>query len=158
MTRHLATLRCYRRGALLKGAAPPALVPPNGITRRPAVNRGLDCTLSRLGKSNPFEPSRPTPYQSLRGGGVRFVLKRSADNCYPPSPADWARVWVDYHWSRPLTGFSDGYQQFAHQMVPDLLAAVSRNRVVSQSAGRLGHWPAATRQCSLFRLPIPSLE
>ena len=109
MTRHLATLRCYRRGALSReGRRTPALVPPNGITRGPAVNRGLDCTLSRLGKSCPFEPSRPTPYQSLRGGGVCFVLKRSADNCYPPSPADWARVWVDYHWSRPLTGFSDG--------------------------------------------------
>ena len=41
-------------------------------------------------------------------------------------------------------------------MVPDLLAALSRNRVVLQWWVDWEHWPTATRQNTLFRLPILS--
>ena len=47
MTRHLATLRCYRR----LRADGPGLGPPisQGVTHGPTPSRGLDCTLDRAG-------------------------------------------------------------------------------------------------------------
>ena len=85
---------------------------------------------------------------------------KGLENCapfgYPLSSADRARVWIGYHWSRLLTGFSigllavrptDGTRPFDSPFPhPGRLAMTSR----------LGHWLATTRQITLFRLPILS--
>ena len=104
------------------------LVLPNEITHGPAVNRGLDCTLSQSSlAAGSMTDRRPT--SRCEAEGWRFM----SPSKLPLSPADWARVRIDYHWSRPLTGFSARLlAPFTWQMVPDLLAALSRNRVVSQ--------------------------
>ena len=151
MTRHLATLRCYRphHQLLPTDHEAPVLVPPNGITHEPAVNRGLDCTLSR-----PF-PGRPTPYQSLKGGGGgqgRHLIHPAI----PPSPADRARAWVDYHCGRSLTGVSArlsgrspcGWYQAFWQLFP--ATGSSRNHQL------FGSELVDTRRNTLFRPPIPS--
>jgi hypothetical protein len=68
MTRHLATLRITHRQASFEGSgALPRSLGSSGdeLALRSAVDRGLDCTLSR-----PLESDRPTPLQSLKGGRV----------------------------------------------------------------------------------------
>ena len=62
------------------------LVPPNRITHGPAINRGLDCTLSQF----TGELTDALPVVERRRVGVASI------ESYPPSSADRTRVWVDY--------------------------------------------------------------
>ena len=138
MTRHLATLRCYRphNRLLTTGCVGPVLVPPNGITHGPAINRGLDCTLSRPS----HRPTDALPVVERRGRWARLSPHHPAN---PPSPADRARAWVDYHCCRSLTGVSawlsgrspHGWYQAFLQLFP--ATGSSRN---PQPIGSLAGW------------------